>query len=85
MEDSQASTQTSVQDTADTASPQLQISDLLLILQILQAIAQRGGFKVEEFKTVGECYERLFAFLAANGAVRAQETKPTSADADAQQ
>lgn len=57
------------QNTAEQ-DPQIQISDLILVLQILQAVANRGTFRLEEFKTVGECYERLYTYLLARGAIQ---------------
>jgi len=69
------------QSSADQAQPQLQLNDLLFVLQILQTAAQRGVFRVDEFKPIGECYERLFAFLAAHGVVKSanqQETPSTT-------
>ena len=68
---------------SDETQPQLQLQDLVFMLQALQTVSQRGAFRVEEFKAVGECYERIFNFLAANGAIKAA-TQPT-ADPNGQQ
>lgn len=49
-----------------SSQPNLQLADLAFVLQIIQTAAERGVFKVDEFKAVGECYERLFNFLASH-------------------
>lgn len=63
----------------DSAAPQLNLSDLVFVLQAFQLASSRGAFKPEEFSAIGGCYERLFAFLEANGAVK----QPQATDAAA--
>jgi len=58
---------------------QLSLDDLLFVLQAIQLASSRGAYKPEEFTTVGSCYERVYAFLAANGAVNNSES-PVTAD-----
>jgi hypothetical protein len=55
------------------------IQDLVFTLQVYEACAQRGAFKAEELTNVGAVYDRLKAFLIANGAVTnpAAETETT--------
>jgi hypothetical protein len=60
---------TDQQAQAPAPAPQLTIADLLLTAQIITASANRGLFKPEEFKTVGDFYERLLAFLEGSGAI----------------
>jgi hypothetical protein len=55
------------------AQPQLNLSDLVFVLQAFQLASSRGAFKPEEFTAVGGCYERIFAFLEAQGAVKKPE------------
>lgn len=50
--------------------PQLNLNDLIFVLQAFQMAANRGAFKPEEFTAVGGCYERIFAFLESQGAVK---------------
>jgi len=57
------------QQSADS-TPQIQVTDLIFILQMLQAVANRGAFRLEEFKAVGECYEKLYTYLMAKGAIQ---------------
>jgi len=53
--------------------PSLQLSDLVLALQVVQASAQRGAVRPEEMETVGGLYNRLYAFLEAQGAIKRPE------------
>jgi hypothetical protein len=52
--------------------PSLQLSDLVLALQFIQAGAQRGAVKAEEMAAIGGLHDRLFAFLEAQGAIARQ-------------
>lgn len=62
------------------SATQLNLSDLVFVLQAFQLASSRGAFKPEEFSAIGGCYERLFAFLEANGAVnRPQAEAPAEA------
>ena len=59
------------------AAPSLSLQDLVLALQTIQASAQRGAVRAEEMTTVGGLYDRLFAFLEAQGVIKkgtAEET-----------
>ena len=56
--------------TSEQEQPNLALSDLIVVLQTLQLASSRGAFKPEEFTTIGACYERLFAFLSASGAIK---------------
>ena len=53
--------------------PSLQLSDLVLALQTIQAAAQRGAIRADEMSTVGSLHDRLFAFLEAQGAIKRPE------------
>jgi hypothetical protein len=61
--------QAPAQEAQAPQGPQITVSDLVLTAQILQTGAARGLFKAEEFKTVGDFYERLVAFLESSGAI----------------
>lgn len=54
--------------------PQLNLNDLIFVLQVFQMASNRGAFKPEEFTAIGGCYERIFAFLESQGAVKKSET-----------
>lgn len=43
----------------------LTVNDLLQIQQIIDVAVQRGAFKAEESRVVGETYEKIGAFLAS--------------------
>lgn len=62
--------QATTPETQPEQAPGLSIQDLLLVVNTIQVLSQRGGFKAEEMSTVGGLYERLVAFLRANGAIR---------------
>jgi len=51
--------------------PTFGIQDLVFTLQVLEACAQRGAFRADEMSNVGTVYDRLKAFLTANGAIGA--------------
>jgi hypothetical protein len=57
-----------------TASPNLTIADLILTAQIIQAAANKAVFRAEEFKAVGDFYERLIGFLESSGAIQRSPT-----------
>lgn len=61
--------------------PNFGIQDLLFTLQVYEACSQRGAFRAEELTQVGAVYDRLKAFLIANGAVAnpATEVAPDAA------
>lgn len=59
---------------------ELQISDIQLAAQIIDIAVQRGAFRAAEAKSVGECYERINAFL---GEVAKQQEAQKQAEADA--
>ena len=60
----------------ETTTPQvapLQSQDLIVVLEALQLASSRGAFKIEEFKTIGETYTRLYTFLVASGVITPQQ------------
>jgi hypothetical protein len=63
---SETQTQT---DTSTTQPINLQLTDLVTVLEVLQLASSRGAFKPEEFTAIGSVYERIFAFLETTGAV----------------
>lgn len=56
-----------------TEKPNLQLSDLVLALQTIQAVSQRGAIRADEMTVVGGLHDRLFAFLEAQGAITKQQ------------
>ena len=72
---------------AQSAGPSLQLQDLVLALQTIQACAQRGAIRADEMTTVGGLYDRMFAFLEAQGVItrgnttEAAETPAENTDA----
>ncbi len=53
--------------------PQLNLSDLVVVLETLNLASSRGAFKPEEFTTIGPCSERIFNFLLASGVIQPQQ------------
>jgi hypothetical protein len=51
--------------------PSLQLSDLVLALNIIQAVSKRGAILPTEMSVVGGVYDRLTQFLTASGAIAA--------------
>jgi hypothetical protein len=52
------------------SAPSLSLQDLLLVVQTLQVVIQRGAIKAEEMSTVGGLYDRLVQFLEHSGALK---------------
>lgn len=61
-------TTTTTTETAEAVS--FGINDLIFTLQVYEAASQRGTFRADELSNVGAVYDRLRAFLIANGAVQ---------------
>lgn len=60
----------SVTQSAEAAAPSLSMQDLIQTVQIIAAVVQRGAIQAGEMSQVGGVYDRLLAFLEANGAVQ---------------
>ena len=71
-------------NTPQAEAPAFGIQDLIFTLQVYEAAAQRGAFRADEMTNVGAVYDRLRAFLIANGAIAnpaaATETAPTTGE-----
>lgn len=68
-QNTEAAATPAAEETKNDAS-QLQLNDLITMLQVVQLAASRAAFRVEEYTSIGACYERIFNFLAANGAIK---------------
>lgn len=71
------SDQEPVTQAADQA-PNLSLQDLLLVVQTIQVVTQRGAFRAEEMSNIGGLYERLVAFLQATGAIKQPDAQPAA-------
>lgn len=69
--------------TTQPTAPGLQISDLVMALQTIQAMAQRGAVRADEMSTIGGLHDRLFAFLEAQGAITRQAPAEKTGDQNA--
>lgn len=64
---------TEQQPQSENEAPSLQLSDLVLTLKLIQAIAQRGAIKANEMSEVGALYDRLHRFLTASGVIQPEQ------------
>jgi hypothetical protein len=51
-------------------APSLQLADMVLMLKVIQATAQRGAIRAEEMAEVGALHDSLVKFLTATGALQ---------------
>ena len=49
--------------------PNFDLNDLVFVLQVFDACAQRGAFRADEMLNLGMVYDRLKSFLIANGVI----------------
>ena len=63
-------------------TPSLALADLVLLLNLIRASAERGAIRPEEMSEVGAVYQKLVKFLEASGALR---QAPQQADEPAEQ
>jgi hypothetical protein len=59
--------------------PSLTLQDLMLTLQTIQAVVQRGAIRAEEMSTIGGLHDRLVAFLTAQGVIGQKAEEPAAA------
>jgi len=60
--------------------PNLALSDLVLLLNLVRVSSERGAIKAEELSAVGTVYDRLHKFLEASGAINKSVPAESSAD-----
>jgi hypothetical protein len=65
------------QPTSQTA-PGLSLQDLLMVVQTIQVVSQRGAIRADEMETVGGLYTRLVSFLQASGAIKSADAEQTA-------
>lgn len=63
------------------AAPSLQISDLIVLCNLVQAVATRGAIRADEMQVVGGVYEKLVKFLTAAGALTPAVPEATATQA----
>jgi hypothetical protein len=42
----------------------LAVSDLIMLQSVVQVACERGAFRADEMSQIGQCYDRLSAWLA---------------------
>jgi len=50
-------------------TPSIALSDLVLLLNLIKATAERGAIRAEEMSEVGGVYLKLLKFLESSGAI----------------
>jgi hypothetical protein len=68
------------QDPQPVEQPNLALTDLVLLLNLIRATSERGAIKADELSAVGSVYDRLYKFLEASGAIN--KSAPTEQPAD---
>ena len=66
----------------DVDPNKLGLEDLNLMVNILDAVAQRGGIRANEMEVVGNLYTRLMEFLVASGVRQGPENEITTPPAE---
>lgn len=64
---------------AQAESPELTVTDLSAIKQIIDVASQRGAFKANELAVVGQAYNKLELFLNAVAAQQAAQAEQAEA------
>lgn len=59
----------------DKEIPNLTLNDLFLTVKIIQLGAKNSIFSLDEYKTVGDLYERIVGVLVANGVIQQNEVQ----------
>ena len=67
---------------AQPENPSLSLSDLVLVLNLMRAAAERGAIRVEEMAETGAVYQRLVKFLEASGALQQASAAPAEPSND---
>lgn len=67
------------QQSTTPEAPSLALSDLVLLLNLIRAAADRGAIKAEEMGAVGTVHDKLVKFLQASNAIQSQSADETAA------
>ena len=62
----------STEQATEKPAPQLNLTDLVNVLQVIKTCAARGSFKADEMSQIGGLYDRLTAFLVSTGALKVE-------------
>jgi hypothetical protein len=65
------------QDTQNPNASSLGISDLVLMLEVIQVVSRRGGFRADEMTRVGGLHDRLYEFLTKSGILKSDDEEST--------
>lgn len=67
---------------AQPENPSLALADLVLVLNLIRATAERGAIRPEEMAETGAVYNKLIKFLEASGALQPAPAPAESASQD---
>lgn len=70
--------QSTPQEQQQHEQPSMQLADMVLMLKVIQATAQRGAIRAEEMAEVGALHNKLVQFLTATGAIQPAPQTPNS-------
>jgi len=70
------------EDSTEAVTPNFGLNDLVFTLQIIEACTQRGAFRADELSNIGAAYDRLKAFLVANGAIPGAKTSTDTVEGE---
>jgi len=66
--------QPEITETTQTEQPtNLSLQDLLMVVQTLQVVIQRGAIRAEEMSNIGGLYDRIVKFLVDSGAINTSD------------
>lgn len=54
----------------------LAVSDLIMLQSVVQVACERGAFRANEMSEIGQCYDRLSAWLAQMQTAAEQSSSP---------
>ena len=54
----------------------LAVSDLIMLQSVVQVACERGAFRADEMSGIGQCYDRLSAWLAQMQTAAEQSSSP---------
>jgi hypothetical protein len=69
-------------ESAEVDPNALGVNDLNLMVNILDAVAPRGGIRANEMEVVGNLYTRLMNFLVSSGVRQGPENEMTKSPAE---
>jgi len=54
-------------------APSISLQDLVLVVNFIRLVSERGAVRAEEMSAVGSLYEKLVTFLQSSGAIQSAD------------